>query len=93
VSQQVIGESANRGEPAVPRGRAIPSRGLGMVEERHHAVGADMVKGKRSNRPMGALGDEDEEQAQRVAVSADSVLARTANTPEVNNEEALDVGE
>jgi hypothetical protein len=64
-----------------------------MFEERHHAIGANVVETERRDRPVSVLGDEDEEQAQRVAVRTDGVLARTANTPEVNAEEALDVDE
>ena len=91
MAQQVIDEAVDRRQPTIAGRRAVAASRLGVIEEREHCVGVEIIEPERRNRLRQVTSEEHEEQPKRVAVRAHGVLARPTDPAEVVAEEALHV--
>ena len=90
VTKKVLGEAADRGQPAVSGGDAIASDALEVVEEREDVTRVHVLQCELGDGSSRGLGQELEEQAKRVAVRVNRVRTRSAHTLQMLAKEGLD---
>lgn len=83
-------ERAERGEAHVSRRNRVAPILLQVMAEGGDVVDCQIVHAEIGDGAMSAIGDEPEEQAQRVAVGKDGVPTGRANPPQIVGEERLD---
>ena len=93
MTQQVLEESVDGGEPAVARGRRASSHGLKMIQEGQYHLGTKIVQAQYGDRPMRVLSCELEEEPERVAVGTDGVLTGAADRAQMGLKVGLDEGQ
>jgi len=72
----VLNESAHRRESAIARAGRVLADGFEVVEKRQNCLDVDVIEVKIGDRAADPIGDEQEEEAERMAVCADGVRAR-----------------
>jgi hypothetical protein len=90
VTQQVLGEAANRGKATIAGHSAIASLGFDMLQKREHEFGPDVVQLEVCDGVVYGIGQEQEEELESVPIGTDGVLTGAQDAPQMVFEEALD---
>ena len=86
----MLHKASKGGQSAVSRRRAVPSLGFHVIQEGEDCRWLNVVQAQFGDRPACAVGEEAEEELERVPVSADRMLTRATNATQVVLKESLD---
>jgi len=93
MAEKVRHEATDGGEPAVARGRTVPTCRFDVIQESQDHLGSDVVQMKFGDGPTQVLSREQKEEAKRVAVGTHGVIAGAADGAQMTLEEGLHQGE
>jgi hypothetical protein len=89
MAQEVFGEAANRGKPAIASHDAVATLGLDVLKKCEHGLGANVVQLEICNGTAGVVRQKQEKELECVPVSTDGVLTCADDPAKVIFEEAL----
>ena len=90
VSEQVLDEAADGGQPAIAGGRRIAPSRFEIIQEGEYGVDGDVIDAKVRDGATRACAEEQEEKAEGVAIRAHGVCARAANPAQMIVDVGLD---
>jgi hypothetical protein len=89
VPEQMLYEAANGCEAAVPRNGRVAAPRFRMIQKRQYSIGLDVFKCQIRYRFASLIGQKQEKELERIAVSPYSVSAGSAHSLQVIMEEAF----
>jgi hypothetical protein len=87
IADQMLEEGTDRGESVIPAGHFVPSLGFQMSQEGLDSVDIQVTQLQVGYLAFPLVGDEHEQKAQSVPISADGVRTHTAHPFEIFAEE------
>jgi hypothetical protein len=84
-----LDEAPKGRQPTVSRRGAVSPLGFDMIQEGKHGIWLDIVQAQFGHRPASPVGQEREEELERVPVRTDCMLTRATNASQVIVEECL----
>jgi hypothetical protein len=90
VTEQMLDEAVDGGEPTVARGRCVAAVALQMLQEGQDGLMADILELQPRRRTAEVVGKEQEVQPKSITVSTHSVLADAVDETEMVAEITLD---
>lgn len=83
MSEEMLRKPANGNEARVSCGSTVSPARFQVVEKREHVLRAKIIKAEPGDRTVAALGEEAEEETQRIAVREHRMAAGSSNPPKM----------